>query len=146
MSPATVQRYAAGKLRRPQRALRATLAEQTAQDWQPGVRARVREQAGSTGGLRISVRATFGFRAALGSTDDPRQRLLTQTVSPDHASQILAAQEAGATEAELLGLVAQALGYAYFQKFGERAEGLEAVIAEWSSWISASERGALRGW
>ncbi|WP_442785750.1 telomere-protecting terminal protein Tpg [Actinacidiphila sp. DG2A-62] len=73
----TVQRYAAGKLRRPQKALQATLAEETARDWQPGVRARVREQASSSGGLRITTRARFGFRAALGSTDDPRPRLIS---------------------------------------------------------------------
>lgn len=125
----TVQRYAAGKLKRPQKALRAALEEETARDWQPGVRARVREQAASSGGLLIEARARFGFRAALGSTDDPRIRLVTQTVSPDHAGRIRAARERGATEAELHGLVAEALGYAYFQKFGERAQGPEVVFS-----------------
>jgi hypothetical protein len=125
-----VQRYAAGTLRRPQKALRANLAEQTARDWQPGVRARVREQAASTGGLRITTRAHFGFRAALGSTDDPRPRLISQTVSPDHAGRILAARERGATDAELQDLVAQALGYAYFRDFGRRAKGLDVVFTD----------------
>lgn len=125
-----MQRYAAGKLRRPQKALRAALAEETARDWQPGVRARVREQAASSGGLLITARARFGFRAALGSTDDPRMRLIRQTVSPDHAGRILAARERGATEAELQELVAQALGYAYFGNFGERAKGVEMVFID----------------
>jgi hypothetical protein len=78
-----VQRYAAGTLRRPQKALRANLAEETARDWQPGVRAQVREQAASTSGQRITTRAHLGFRAALGSTDDPRPRLISQAVSPE---------------------------------------------------------------
>ena len=84
----------------------------------------------STGGLRISARARFGFRAALGSTDDPRPRLITQTVSPEHAGRILAARERGATDAELQELVAQALGYAYFGNFGERAKGVEVVFTD----------------
>ncbi|MEW1865674.1 XRE family transcriptional regulator [Streptomyces sp. NPDC088194] len=124
-----VRAAAVGQLKRPQKALRAALEEETARDWQPGVRARVREQAASSGGLLIEARARFGFRAALGSTDDPRIRLVTQTVSPDHAGRILAARERGATEAELHGLVAEALGYAYFQKFGERAQGPEVVFS-----------------
>ena len=67
----TIQRYAAGKLKRPRKALRAVLEGESARDWQPGVRAQVREQAASTGGPRIEARARFGFRAALSSTDDP---------------------------------------------------------------------------
>jgi transcriptional regulator with XRE-family HTH domain len=130
ISRRTVQRYAAGKLRRPQKALQATLAEETARDWQPGVRARVREQAASSGGLLIEARARFGFRAALGSTDDPRMRLIRQTVSPDHAGRLLAARERCATEAELQELVAQALGYAYFGNFGELAKGVEVVFTD----------------
>lgn len=94
------------------------------------MRARVREQAASSGGLLIEARARFGFRAALGSTDDPRMRLIRQTVSPDHAGRILAARERGATEAELQELVAQALGYAYFGNFGERAKGVEVVFTD----------------
>ncbi|MFC3578007.1 telomere-protecting terminal protein Tpg [Streptomyces yaanensis] len=105
-------------------------ARRAARDWQPGVRARVREQAASTGGLLITARARFGFRAALGSTDDPRPRLIRQTVSPDYAGRILAARERGATEAELQELVAQALGLAYFGNFGERAKGVEVEFTD----------------
>lgn len=132
-SPAHRAALAAGKLRRPQKALQAALAEETARDWQPGVRARVREQASSSGGLRITTRAHFGFRSALGSTDDPRPRLITQTVSPEHAGRILAARERGATDAELQELVAQAIGYAYFRNFGGRAEGWTWFSPTWSS-------------
>lgn len=57
-------------------------------------------------------------------------RLVTQTIAPDDARRILAARERGATEAELQALVAEALGYAYFQKFGERAQGLEVVFTD----------------
>jgi|GEM_PF-1637728 len=130
VSRRTVQRYAAGKLRRPQKALRETLAEETARDWQPGVRARVREQASGSGGLTISTRARFGFRAALGSTDDPRMRLITQTIAPDDTRRILAARERGATDAELQELVAKALGHAYFRNFDGRAEGLDVVFTD----------------
>ncbi|WP_052398007.1 telomere-protecting terminal protein Tpg [Streptomyces sp. NRRL F-5123] len=126
----TVQRYAAGKLKRPQKALQTTLEEETAREWQPGVRARVREQAVATGGLRVSARARFGFRAERGSTDDPRLRLITQTLAPDDAGRILAARERGATEAELQELVAEALGRAYFRNYGARAKGLEVVFTD----------------
>lgn len=40
-------------------------------------------------------------RAALDPTDDPRLRLISQTVSLDHVGRILAGRERGATEAEL---------------------------------------------
>jgi transcriptional regulator with XRE-family HTH domain len=123
----TVQRYAAGKLKRPNKSLRAALAEETARDWQPGVRARAREQA-SAGGLTISLRATFGYHAALGSTNQARPRQITQKIPPAYAAPILAARENGATESELHDLVAQALCYAYFQKFGTRATSLEKVV------------------
>jgi hypothetical protein len=79
------------------------------------------------------VRAHFGFPSALGSTDDPRPRLITQTVSPEHAGRILAARERGATDAELQELVAQALGYAYFRNFDGRAEGWTCFSPTWSS-------------
>ncbi|MDF2435150.1 MAG: hypothetical protein JWP44_4781 [Mucilaginibacter sp.] len=90
ISRRTVQRYAAGTLKRPQKALRANLAEETARDWQPGVRARAREQASSTGGLRITTRAHFGFRAApappttraRGSSPRPSQRTTRAASSP----------------------------------------------------------------
>jgi hypothetical protein len=126
----TIQRYAAGKLKRPRKALRTALEEETARDWQPGVRARVREQAASSGGLRIEARARFGFRAALGSTDDPRMRLVTQTIAPDDARRILAARERGATEAELQTLVAEALGHAYFRNFDARAQEVQVVFTD----------------
>lgn len=80
--------------------------------------------------MRITARAHFGFRSALGSTDDPRPRLITQTVSPDHAGRILAARERGATDAELQELVAQALRYAYVREFGKRAKGLKVVFTD----------------
>jgi len=45
----------------------------------------------------------------LGSTNDPRPRLITQTIAPHDADRILAARERGATEAQLQELIVQAL-------------------------------------
>ena len=130
ISRRTVQRYATGKLRRPQKALQAALAEETARDWQPAVRARVREQTASSGGLLIEARARFGFTAAPGSTDDGRIRRITQHLPPTYASRLFDAQAAGATEQQLQNIAAEGLQEIYFKDRGRRAQGLEVEFTD----------------
>ncbi|MEY9961308.1 hypothetical protein [Streptacidiphilus sp. MAP5-52] len=127
----TVQRYRKGQITQPRTATREAMAEETATAWQPEVREQVRETASSTGGLTISTRCTFGFTSPrAGGSDDPRERRITQRVGPHHARAILAAQESGADEDELLELVAAALAEAYFQEGGSRADGLQVTMSD----------------
>ncbi|MFI2318495.1 terminal protein [Streptomyces sp. CB00072] len=125
VSRRTVERYRAGKLTTPQKRLQAALAEETEFEWQPQVRAQVREQASTSGGMMVHVVAYFGFTAS-GSSDDGRERHITTAISPAYAQQILQLQASGATEEELHPVVAQAVTESYFTEWGTRADGLRA--------------------
>lgn len=107
------------------------MTEDTATQWQPDVRAQIRARAASTTGLVIETRCVFGFfTAEAGSTDDPRMRTVRERVSPAAAADILAAQENGASDSDLHDLVAAALGWAYFQAGGTRAENLQVTMRD----------------
>ncbi len=124
-STRTIERYRAGKLTTPQKRLRTVLVEETESEWQPQVRARVREQAATSSGMMVDVTAYFGFTCT-GSSDDGRERQITTAISPTYAKQILELQEAGATEEELHPIVAEAITESYFTEWGTRAAGLRA--------------------
>jgi hypothetical protein len=94
------------------------------------VRARVREQTSSSGGLQIRTRARFGFTAAPGSTDDGRIRRITQHLPPVYASRLFDAQAAGATEQQLQAIAAEGLQEIYFKDRGRRAQGLEVEFTD----------------
>ncbi|MFE9637207.1 telomere-protecting terminal protein Tpg [Streptomyces sp. NPDC006463] len=97
VSRRTVERYRAGSLTTPQRRLQAALVEETESEWQPQVRAQVREQAATSSGMMVDVTAFFGF-VGKGSSDDGRERSITTAISPTYAKQILEIQAAGATD------------------------------------------------
>jgi hypothetical protein len=124
ISQRTVERYVKGQLKKPRRALADRLYKEVRHRWQPGVRARARREASTRGGIFTSTRARFGFRAAEGSTDDPRIRDVSLALPPDYAARLFAAQESGASEAELRTILGEALGYMYFRAAGTRARGL----------------------
>lgn len=124
-STRTIERYRAGKLKKPQKRLQAALVEATESEWQPQVRARAREQASTSSGMMVEVTAYFGFTCS-GSSDDGRIRTITTPISPTYAKQILELQEAGATEEELHPIVAEAITESYFTEWGTRADGLRA--------------------
>lgn len=124
-STRTIERYRAGKLKKPQKRLQAALAEATDSEWQPQVRAQARERAATSGGMSVEVTAYFGFTCT-GSSDDGRERQITTDISPFYVKQILALQDAGATEEELHPIVAQAITESYFTDWGTRADGLRA--------------------
>ncbi|MFE0798124.1 telomere-protecting terminal protein Tpg [Streptomyces mutabilis] len=52
-STRTIERYRAGKLKKPQKRLQAALVEATESEWQPQVRARAREQASTSNGMMV---------------------------------------------------------------------------------------------
>ncbi|WP_217140273.1 HTH domain-containing protein [Streptomyces sp. AC627_RSS907] len=127
VSRRTVERYRAGTLTTPQKRLRAALVEETESEWQPQVRAQVRQQAATSSGMMVDVTAYFGFTCT-GSSDDGRERQITTDISPYYAKQILDLQEAGATEEDLHPIVAEAVTESYFTEWGTRADGLRADL------------------
>ncbi|MFJ8755262.1 telomere-protecting terminal protein Tpg [Streptomyces sp. NPDC102441] len=121
----TVERYLAGKLKKPQKRLQAALVEETESEWQPQVRAQARAQASTSRGMMVEVTAYFGFTCT-GSSDDGRERQITTDISPFYVKQILELQEAGATEEDLHPIVAAAITESYFTDWGTLADGLRA--------------------
>ncbi|MGW0664887.1 telomere-protecting terminal protein Tpg [Streptodolium elevatio] len=130
VSRRTVERYLAGTRKRPRKPLLDALEREVRKAWQPRVRKRARRQAAASGGITIELRARFGYASAAGSTDDPRMRRLTQHLPPDYAARLLNAQDAGASDRELRGIVAEGLQEVYFKDGGNRAQGLEVELID----------------
>ncbi|MFD7667489.1 telomere-protecting terminal protein Tpg [Streptomyces sp. NPDC059788] len=124
ISQRTVERYVAGKLKRPRQELRGRLEREVKRRWQPQVRARARKKAAATDGLVVSTRARFGFTAAPGTTDDARIRDITQALPPEYADQLFTAREQGADEQQLRQIAADGLARMYFRANNSRAHGL----------------------
>ncbi|MEW2577675.1 telomere-protecting terminal protein Tpg [Streptomyces syringium] len=124
ISQRTVERYVAGKLKRPRQDLRGRLEHEVKKRWQPQVRAKARKKAATTDGLVVSTRARFGFTAAPGTTDDARVRDITQALPPAYADQLFTAREQGATERQLQQIAADGLAQMYFRANNARAHGL----------------------
>ncbi|KIF01096.1 terminal protein TpgA2 [Streptomyces sp. RSD-27] len=124
ISQRTVERYVKNEIKQPKPALAARLETEVRRRWQPLVRKRAREKAARTTGLVIETRARFGFTAAPGTTDDGRMRRITQHLPPEYAQRLFAAQETGATEAQLRHITAEALQEIYFKDNGARASSL----------------------
>ncbi|MFE3074241.1 telomere-protecting terminal protein Tpg [Streptomyces sp. NPDC059247] len=127
MSQRQVERYVAGKAKKPRADLAARLEREVTKRWQPQIRAKAREKAATTGGIVIDVHARMGYTAPIGSTDQDRIRHLTIALPPRHAARILDAQAQGADEDRLRELTAEALKETYFQDNGSRAGSLEEV-------------------
>ncbi|RAG85754.1 XRE family transcriptional regulator [Streptacidiphilus pinicola] len=125
----TVERYLAGTLQHPQRALREALDREVAKTWQPVVRRRARRQAAASGGITVETRARFGYTAPVGSSDDPRERRLTVHLPPDYAARLFEAQERGVSDRQLREIVAEGLQESYF-KDGGRAQGLRVEFTD----------------
>ncbi|MER7179487.1 helix-turn-helix transcriptional regulator [Streptomyces hyaluromycini] len=122
--PRTVQRYLSGQLKQPKPALAARLAAEVGKDWQPRIRRRAAQQAATRTGLTVETRASFGYTAAPGTTDESRMRRITQRLPPDHAAHLLQAHATGADEQQLAQILAQGLQETYFKDGGRRALGL----------------------
>ncbi|GGQ86925.1 hypothetical protein GCM10010250_67470 [Streptomyces althioticus] len=130
VSQRTVERYVKDQIRRPRADLAQRLADAVRERWQPRVRAQARKRAATSTGVVVDVRARFGFTAAPGTTDDARIRHLTLALPPQHAARLFNAQDSGASEQQLRGLAAEALGEVYFRDGGRRAHGLDVELTD----------------
>jgi hypothetical protein len=95
--------------------------------WQPLVRKRRRKQAATTGGITVETRARFGYTAPVGTTDDGRFRRLTVHLPPECAQRLFDARDAGASDQQMRGIIAEGFKEIYFQDGGGRAMGLSEV-------------------
>ncbi|MET7323560.1 XRE family transcriptional regulator [Streptomyces sp. NPDC005549] len=127
VSQRTVERYVKGQIKRPRPDLAARLEREVRKRWQPQVRARARQRAATTDGIVIDARARMGYTAPIGSTDQDRVRHLTVALPPQYAARLFDAREAGAGDARLQEIAAEALKEVYFQDGGRRAGSLEEV-------------------
>jgi transcriptional regulator with XRE-family HTH domain len=127
MSQRQVERYVAGKAKKPRADLAARLEREVTKRWQPQIRAKAREKAATTGGIVIDARARMGYTAPIGSTDQDRIRHLTVALPPVYAARLFEAQEQGASDDRLREIAAEALKEVYFQDGGRRAGSLEEV-------------------
>ncbi|MEU1870118.1 hypothetical protein RKD37_000495 [Streptomyces ambofaciens] len=127
ISQRTVERYVKDQIRKPRPDLAARLEREVRGRWQPQVRARARQRAATTDGIVIDTRARMGYTAPIGSTDQDRVRHLTVALPPRYAARLFDAREAGASDARLQEIAAEALREVYFQDGGRRAGSLEEV-------------------
>ncbi|GHE24201.1 telomere-protecting terminal protein Tpg [Streptomyces hydrogenans] len=127
ISQRTVERYVKDQIKKPRADLAARLEREVKKRWQPQIRAKARQKAATTGGIVIDTRARMGYTAPIGSTDQDRIRHLTIALPPQYAARLFDAQDAGASDAELQQITAEALKEVYFQDNGRRAGSLEEV-------------------
>ncbi|MFF4542161.1 telomere-protecting terminal protein Tpg [Streptomyces aureus] len=123
----SVNRYRRGARKHPPADVAAKIDDVVRQRWQPLVRKRRQKQAAATGGITVETRARFGYTAAVGSTDDGRFRRLTVHLPPEYAQRLFEAREAGASDQEMRGIIAEGFKDVYFQDGGARALGLSDV-------------------
>ncbi|MFD4392629.1 telomere-protecting terminal protein Tpg [Streptomyces sp. NPDC058495] len=123
----SVTRYRRGARKHPRADVAAKIDAAVRQRWQPGVRQRRQRQAADSGGITVELRAQIGYRAAIGSTDEPRFRRLTVHLPNYYARQLFDARRSGAADQMMRQIVADGLKEVYFQDGGRRASGLYEV-------------------
>lgn len=123
----SVNRYRRGARRHPPKDIAAKIDAAVRSRWQPQVRKRRQRQAADTGGITVETRARFGYTAPVGTTDDGRFRRLTVHLPPEYARHLFDARDAGASDQQMRGIVAEGLKEIYFQDGGGRAMGLSDV-------------------
>ncbi|MFJ9448240.1 telomere-protecting terminal protein Tpg [Kitasatospora sp. NPDC101235] len=126
VSQRTVQRWLKGQ-GTPKPAAAKAIEQKVRASWQPRVKQRVRRDA-EKNGFMLHIQATFGYSAAGGSTDDPRQRTITQKMPGSVAQRLYAARDAGASQAEQERILAEGLREHYFKDGGRRASGLDVEL------------------
>lgn len=129
VSPSTVRRYTADRSHHPRPALADALTAQLHRHWKPGLQRRAINR-GKTSGFVIECRARFGYVAPGGSTDESRERHITQFIPAATARGILDAHQAGTPEDQLHQQLADALAFHYFQDGGKRAQNLAVEFGE----------------
>jgi DNA-binding transcriptional regulator YdaS (Cro superfamily) len=123
----SVNRYRRGARKHARADVAAKIDEAVRQRWQPQVRKRRQRQAATTGGVTVETRARFGYTAPVGTTDDGRFRRLTVHLPPEYAQRLFDARDAGASDQEMRGIIAEGFKDVYFQDGGGRAMGLSDV-------------------
>ncbi|MEV8450461.1 telomere-protecting terminal protein Tpg [Streptomyces parvus] len=123
----SVNRYRRGARKHARADVAAKIDDAVRARWQPQVRKRRQRQAATTGGITVETRARFGYTAPVGTTDDGRFRRLTVHLPATYAQRLFDARDAGASEREMRGIVADGLKDVYFQDGGSRATGLSDV-------------------
>ncbi|MCX4704199.1 XRE family transcriptional regulator [Streptomyces sp. NBC_01373] len=123
----SVNRYRRGARKHARADVAAKIDEAVRARWQPQVRKRRRKQAATTGGITVETRARFGYTAPVGTTDDGRFRRLTVHLPPEYAQRLFDARDAGASDQEMRGIIAEGFKDVYFQDSGSRALGLSDV-------------------
>jgi hypothetical protein len=68
----------------------------------------------------VETRAWFGYTAPIGTTDDGRMRRLTVHLPPEYANRLFDAQQQGASDQQLRGIIAE----------GRRADNLEVEFTD----------------
>ncbi|MFF7311614.1 telomere-protecting terminal protein Tpg [Streptomyces sp. NPDC008137] len=123
----SVNRYRRGARKHGRPDVAAKIDNAVRQRWQPQVRKRRQRQAATTGGITVETRARFGYTAPIGTTDDGRFRRLTVHLPPQYAQRLFDARDAGASDQEMRGIIADGFKDVYFQDGGVRAMGLSDV-------------------
>ncbi|WP_326762771.1 XRE family transcriptional regulator [Streptomyces phaeochromogenes] len=123
----SVNRYRRGARKHARTDVAAKIDDAVRQRWQPQVRKRRQRQAAATGGITVETRARFGYTAPIGTTDDGRFRRLTVHLPPAYAQRLFDARDAGASDQEMRGIIAEGFKEVYFQDGGSRATGLSDV-------------------
>ncbi|WP_030019416.1 telomere-protecting terminal protein Tpg [Streptomyces monomycini] len=123
----SVNRYRRGARKTPPKDIAAKIDGAVRARWQPQVRKRRQKQAASSGGITVETRARFGYTASVGTTDDGRFRRLTVHLPPAYAQRLFDARDAGASDQQMRGIIAEGFKEVYFQDGGGRAMGLSDV-------------------
>ncbi|MER6719848.1 MULTISPECIES: telomere-protecting terminal protein Tpg [Streptomyces] len=122
----SVNRYRRGARKHARADVASKIDDAVRSRWQPQVRKRRRQQAAASG-ITVETRARFGYTAPVGSTDDGRFRRLTVHLPATYAQRLFDARDAGASDQEMRGIIAQGFKDIYFQDGGTRATGLSDV-------------------
>jgi hypothetical protein len=123
----SVNRYRRGARKHARADVAAKIDDAVRARWQPLVRKRRQKQAATTGGITVETRARFGYTAPVGTTDDGRFRRLTVHLPPEYAQRLFEARDAGASDQQMRGIIAEGFKEVYFQDGGGRAMGLSDV-------------------
>jgi hypothetical protein len=123
VKPDSVRRYLRGTRKNPPALVAQRLEKEVRARWQPQVRARAARQLAESG-LDLETRARFGYTGASGTSDDSRDRLLSEHLPPEHARPLIDAYLAHAGDAALNQITAAGLADIYFRDGGRRAHGL----------------------
>ncbi|MFD7612377.1 telomere-protecting terminal protein Tpg [Streptomyces sp. NPDC059828] len=132
----SVNRYRRGARKHPPKPVQDRINEAVRSRWQPRVRERARQRAAAQTGMTVEFRATFGYKAPVGTADEARFRLLTLHLPPAWAGRLLDAQ-AGRSRESPNEVLAQAAKELYFQERGARAQQLEEVEVTGIDYIDA---------